>query len=84
MALLPEDLSDYSLSGLFAMADLMTEIVDNRAPDHQLPVKFLESLDELREEINQEINAQSIAEERDLMGWLPQAIPEVKPCPLPR
>jgi hypothetical protein len=83
MALLPENLSDYSLSGLFAMADLTTEI-EARAANYVLPNSFLESLDELRGDIDQEIKTvMADMEEKDLY-WLPQPVAELEPCPLPR
>jgi hypothetical protein len=33
------------------------EIIENRAPDYTLPAKFLESLNELRQDIDREITA---------------------------
>ena len=57
MTLLPEELSNYSVNCLYAMSDILMEIIENRAPDYTLPAKFLESLDELRGDIDREINA---------------------------
>ena len=83
MALLPEELHNYGLSGLSAMVDLLTR---SRPGPHIiiLPVEFLESLDELRGDIEQEIvTVMADMEARD-MHWLPQAAPEVEACQLLR
>jgi len=84
MALLPEELHNYNLSGLSAMADLMTEILEGRAPHHESVEDLLISLDELREDIDQEIeHVMADIEQREL-SWLPQAAPEVEVCQSPR
>jgi hypothetical protein len=83
MALLPEELHNYGLSGLSAMADLLTEI-EARAADYFLPVGFLETLDELRGDIEQEIVMVMADIEQRELSWLPQATPEVEVCQLPR
>jgi hypothetical protein len=57
MTLLPEELHGYSLTGLTAMSDLLVEIIENRAPHYTLPAEFMQSLEELRWEIDREINA---------------------------
>jgi hypothetical protein len=57
MSLLPEELCNYSVNNLYAMSDVLMEIIENRAPDYTLPAKFLESLDELRHDIDREIEA---------------------------
>ena len=84
MALLPEELHGYGLSGLMAMADLMTEILENRSLHHESLEDFLISLDDLREEIDQEIEFILTDIEKQEMAWLPQAAPEVEACLLPR
>ena len=84
MSLIPEDLHSYSHSGLIAMADLMTEIIDGRAPDYKLPAKFLASLNELRAEIDIEIEHVMVDMEEQETRWLPKAIPEVEVCLSPR
>jgi hypothetical protein len=57
MVLLPEELCNYSVNSLYAMSDVLMEIIENRAPDYTLPAKFLESLNELRQDIDREIDA---------------------------
>ena len=83
MALLPEELHNYGVSGLSAMADLLSEI-EARAADYTLPLGFLETLEELRGDIEQESVTVMADMERQDMHWLPQAAPEVEVCPLPR
>ncbi len=83
MALLPEELHNYSIYGLPAMADLLTEI-EARAEVCNTFVEFLESLDELRENIEQEIVTVMADMERQEMSWLPRAAPEIEVCQSPR
>lgn len=83
MALLPEELHNYSVSGLSAMADLLAEI-ESRAATYTLPMEFIESLEELRGNIEQEIVVVMADMERQEMPWLFQATPEVEVCQLPR
>jgi hypothetical protein len=52
-----EELQNYSVNNLYAMSDVLVEIIENRATDYVLPAKFLESLDELRCDIDREIEA---------------------------
>jgi hypothetical protein len=67
----------------FAMADLLFEL-ETRTADYFLPEKFLESLDELRGDISQEIQTVlGDMEEQDLK-WLPQAASELTPWQLLR
>jgi|WetSurMetagenome_2_1015567.scaffolds.fasta_scaffold704764_1 hypothetical protein len=77
MALLPEELHYYGLYALTAMADLLSEI-EARADNYALPIAFLESLDELLEDIEQEIVTVLDDMERRDLQWLPQAAPEVE------
>jgi hypothetical protein len=79
MALLPEELHNYGPAGLFAMVDLLNEI-EARAANYHLPVAFMESLDELRGEIDQEIVTVMGDVEAREMQWLMRHEPEVLPC----
>ena len=57
MALLPEELHKYSHIRLTAMSDLLVEIIENLVPDYPLPAKFVQSLEDLRWDIDREIDA---------------------------
>jgi hypothetical protein len=57
MAPLSEELHNYSLTGLTGMSDVLVEIIENQAPNYHLPAEFVQSLEELRWDIDREIDA---------------------------
>jgi hypothetical protein len=56
MALTPETLSHYGIGALSAMSDLMAEILDKIAPQHDSRAKFVKELGDLQVLIDHQLN----------------------------